>query len=529
MAERQSSIINPKTGKPFVVPDKTVLSSEIAGAATTGARSPISGYPANGLTPVRLANILRDADQGDPVRYLELAELTEERDPHYAAVLGVRKRSVSQLDITVEAASDDARHEAQAKAVRDWLQRDELTAELFEILDAVGKGYSYTEIIWDTSSKQYRPERLEYRDPRHFRFDRIDGVTPLMIDDSGAEVPLPPFKFISATMKAKAGLPIRSGLTRIASWSYMFKAFTNRDWQIFIQTFGQPIRVGKYPRGATEAEKDTLFNAVANIAADCAAIMPETMAIDFVSMDAVTATGQLYKDRVNGIDQQLSKAVLGQTATTDAISGGHAVGQEHREVQEDIERADAKALAAILNRDLIRPWMALEFQEAEHFPRVKIGRPEAEDTKALVDAVASLVPLGLRVKQSEMRERLNLSDPDPDDEILVAKAAPVAADPAVPVSADAADPARPAAAAELQSAQPIPDPDDIVETAATGALDEIARQIEEAVAGATSLEDLRERLKALKTEIDVTDFQRLVGLAMATSHLSGRAEVSKDA
>jgi phage gp29-like protein len=58
--------------------------------------------------------------------------------------------------------------------VRDWLKRDELTDEIFDILDCLGKGYSFTEIIWDTSTGQWMPLRLEWRDPRWFRFDRND-------------------------------------------------------------------------------------------------------------------------------------------------------------------------------------------------------------------------------------------------------------------------------------------------------------------------------------------------------------------
>lgn len=60
-----------------------------------GVRSPLSGYPGDGLNPVRLANILRAADQGDPVDYLELAETIEERDPHFLGVIGTRKRAVN--------------------------------------------------------------------------------------------------------------------------------------------------------------------------------------------------------------------------------------------------------------------------------------------------------------------------------------------------------------------------------------------------------------------------------------------------
>lgn len=402
-------------GRPI---EKRVLTEEIAGASVGGVRSPITGYPANGMHPERLAAILKEADQGHPLRYLELAEAIEERDLHYAGVLGTRKRAVSQLEITVEAASEDAKDVEIADMVRDWLMRDELQADLFDILDATGKGVSYTEIIWDTSAGQWEPKRLEWRDPRWFRPDPANLTTPMMIGDGGALSPLQPGKFIHAVMRAKSGLPLRSGIARIAAWAWMFKAYSNRDWAIFTQTFGQPIRLGKYPSGASEKEKSTLFRAVAEIAGDCAAIIPEGMNIEFVSTGSVSASADLYEKRVNWLDQQISKGVLGQTATTDAIAGGHAVGQEHRQVQEDIERADAKALSAILNRDLIRPWVMLEYGPDVAVPRLRIGRPDQKDVKQTVEAVARLVPLGLKVSQAEMRDLIGLADVANDEEIL---------------------------------------------------------------------------------------------------------------
>ncbi|RJG46451.1 DUF935 domain-containing protein [Mesorhizobium sp. DCY119] len=402
-------------GRPI---ERKVLTQEIAAATVTGVRSPISGYPGDGLNPARLATILREADAGDPLRYLELAETIEERDLHYLGVIGTRKRSVAQIEVSVEAASDDSADVDKADMVREWLLRDELADELFDILDAVGKGYSFTEIIWDTSEGQWQPGRLEWRDPRWFRPARRDLTTPLMLGEHGEELELPGGKFVSAVLKAKSGLPIRSGIARAATWAWMFKAFSNRDWAIFTQTYGQPIRVGKYGPGATEADRDTLYRAVANIAGDCAAIMPEGMNIEFIESKSVGASSDLYEKRVDWLDRQVSKAVLGQTTTTDAISGGHAVSQEHRQVQADIERADARALSAILNRDLIRIWIDLEYGPQERYPRLRIARPDEEDLAQLSTSLSQLVPLGLRVQASEIRDKFGLSDPEDGAEVL---------------------------------------------------------------------------------------------------------------
>lgn len=398
------------------------MREEIAIPTTTGLRNPMSGYPADGLNPLRLAAILRGADMGDATRQFELAETIEERDLHYLGVLGTRRRSVSQLDITVEAASDSTDDVARADQVRTWLKRDELSDEMFDILDCIGKGVSFTEIIWDSSAGQWEPVRLEWRDPRWFGVDRIDLARPMMKGIAGGLEPLPAFKFIYGQIKAKSGLPLRSGLSRIAAWAYMFKKFTERDWAIFTQTYGQPLRLGKWGSRASEADKETLFNAVARIAGDCAAIIPESMSIEFIQTGSVGASSDLYENRADWLDRQVSKAVLGQTATTDAEVGGLGSGKEHRQVQEDIERADAKAIAAVLNRELIRPWMQLNYGPLKGYPRLVIGRPEAVDVERLTKAVGVMVDRGLRVKAKEMREKLGLSEPGPDDELMTPSA-----------------------------------------------------------------------------------------------------------
>lgn len=402
-------------GRPI---ERKQLTQEITAPTITGVRSPITGYPGDGLNPVRLATILREADAGDPLRYLELAETIEERDLHYAGVLGTRRRSVGQIEISVEAASDAASDVEMADMVRDWLTRDELADELFDVLDAIGKGYSFTEIVWDTSEGQWRPSRLEWRDPRWFRPARHDLTTPLMLGEHGEELPLPGGKFVTAVMRAKSGLPVRSGLARIVSWAWMFKAFTQRDWAIFTQTFGQPVRIGKYGPGATEADRDTLYRAVANIAGDCAAIIPDGMLIEFVEAANLGTGHTNYMERSDWLDRQVSKAVLGQTTTTDAVSGGHAVSQEHRQVQEDIERADARALAAVLNRDLVRVWIDLEYGPQQRYPRLRIARPDEEDLSQLSSSLAKLVPLGLRVQASEIRDKFGLAEPEAGAELL---------------------------------------------------------------------------------------------------------------
>lgn len=524
------------------------LKAEVSAPTIGGVRSPISGYPADGLNPLRLASILRQADAGDPVRYLELAEIIEERDPHYLGVLGTRKRSVSQIEITVEAGGEDKHDLEMADMLREWLKRDELSDELFDILDSIGKGYSFTEIIWDTSEGQWYPARLEWRDPRWFRFQRHDLATPMMLDEHGQETELPAFKFIYARMRAKSGIALRSGLARVAAWGWMFKAYTQRDWAIFTQTYGQPLRVGKYGAGASAEDRATLFRAVSNIAGDCAAIIPESMIIDFVESKNVGSTTDHYESRSDWLDKQISKAVLGQTATTDAVTGGLGSGKEHREVQQDIEAADCKALQSILNRDLARPYVQLEYGPQKRYPRFVIKRVEPEDLKAFSDAVGPMIDRGLRVGTAEVLGKFGLKDPGQADEILMPSTKSAANMTKPPIEGDENPPERGVkhplkgrvdkngmVARQAEENAPEGDPaplshlvDRLAADAAPGMAD-ILEQVEVMMDAASSFQELREMLLTGLPDIDTATLTDVVAQALTAAHLGGRVALKEEA
>lgn len=438
--------------------DTDRLREEQATATMAGVRNIYSAmHPSIGLTPERLAQILREAELGDPFLYLELAEEMEEKDLHYLAVLCSRKEAIAQLDIAVTPASADKDDLRAADMVRAIVTGGALAIEsaVFDILDAIGKGFSATEIIWETSNREWTPRRLRWRDPRWFLFDWISGEEmlvrtlrsegpPIPVDggarpQSGSHFkgaglsaafrgavgiqpltePLLPYKFITHFAKAKAGLPIRGGLARAAGWSYLFKNYVLKDWVTFAEVFGQPLRVGKYGAGATEQDKETLLQAVANIGTDAAAIVPESMMIEFTEARQ-TGSAELYQSFCEYLDAQVSKAVLGQTLTTEIPrgAGSRAAAEVHDTVRQDILSSDARRLSATLNRDLVKPIVDLNMGPRERYPKLALGIPEQPDLKQFADIVALLADRGLRIGQKTILDKLGLPEPAAGEAIL---------------------------------------------------------------------------------------------------------------
>ncbi len=412
-----------------------IMAREVSAPTMAGIRSIYSSHPAQGLDPLRLTQILRSAENGDATAYLELAEEMEEKDLHYLGILSTRKRQVSQLPITVEAVSDDPEDEADAKLVRDWTERPTLQLELFDILDAIGKGYSATEIIWDTADTPWVPGQLKWRFPQFFEYDRVTGEQLLLKGGedavAGQPEPLRPYKYVVHQAQAKSGLPIRGGLARIAAWGYLFKNFTIKDWMTFLEVYGLPLRVGKYQNGTSEDDIRKLAQAVAQIGSDAGAVIPASMMMEFVQGNGGTANPEMFRNMCQYLDDALSKAVLGQTSSADAKSGGLGSGQAdlHSEVRKDIESADAAQLSATLMRDLVVPIVMFNRGKRKRYPRLLVGRPDPIDVKQALEAIGLALDFGIPVGMSYFRKVSGIPEPKPGEELLAKATAQAAQEP----------------------------------------------------------------------------------------------------
>ena len=145
----------------------------------------------------------------------------------------------------------------------------------------------------------------------------------------------------------------------------------------FLEIYGLPVRLGKYPAGASDKEKTTLLNALVGIGHNAAGIIPETMMLEL--LDAASGSGDTVMAMTDWCERTQSKIILGGTLTTqaDGKTSTNALGQIHNEVRHDLLASDAKQLAATLTRQLIAPLLYLNKGITES--SIKVSRNDIED------------------------------------------------------------------------------------------------------------------------------------------------------
>jgi phage gp29-like protein len=144
--------------------------------------------------------------------------------------------------------------------VRDFVGGDafDLETALYDILDAVGKGFSATEIIWDTAGRDWIPRRLMWRDPRWFMFDWISGEELLVrtLRDEGPAVPADATAVAPASPAEQA--PRASGAHYRGSRWY---SGTGGDARIGIQPLTAPLKPFKFIVHVAKAKAGLLASA----------------------------------------------------------------------------------------------------------------------------------------------------------------------------------------------------------------------------------------------------------------------------
>lgn len=523
-----SRILGPD-GQPIAMPDL----QEPQTAKLAHLQRELQTHPTRGLTPSRLAKILDAAEAGDLVAQFELFEDMEEKDGHIAAEMGKRRRAcVLDWNVVPSEGADAAEKKAAAQVGELLMEIPDFEDMVFDLTDAIGKGYACLEIEWHRVEGWWVPKTITHRPQSWFTLHRgyrqelrlrsnsvVDGV----VGD-----PLTPFGWITHVHKAKSGYLERAALFRQLVWTYLFKNYSVGDLAEFLEIYGIPVRIGKYPASASEKEKATLLRAIAAIGHNAAGIIPDGMLIEF--KDAATGDPKAFELMMTWCERNQSKVILGGTLTSgaDGKSSTNALGNVHNEVRKDLRDGDVRQANTTLTRDLVYAMAALNGLAPgglRRSPQFRLNAQEREDLASFSQALPPLVNMGVRPPIAWVHERLGIPVAQGNEPVLMPSAPPA---PRATAAATAALPAVTPAASPGE----LPPPHQMqpqLAAALAPAVGTWIDQVRELVQRAQSLAEIRDGLDALLPGMTLDQYAAAMAVALRAAEMAGRYEVLQEA
>ncbi|UJB63614.1 DUF935 domain-containing protein [Acidovorax sp. YS12] len=528
-----SRILGPD-GQPIKMPDL----QEPQTARLAHLQRELQTHPTRGLTPSRLAKILDAAETGELTAQFELFEDMEEKDGHIAAEMGKRRRAcVLEWDVVPPEGADAAEKKLAAQLGELLMEIPDFEDMVFDLTDAIGKGYACLEIEWHQVEGYWVPKTITHRPQSWFTLHRgyrqelrlrsnntVDGV---MGD------PLRPFNWITHIHKAKSGYLERAALFRQLVWTYLFKNYSVGDLAEFLEIYGIPVRLGKYPANASEKEKATLLRALASIGHNAAGIIPDGMLLEF--KDAASGDPKAFELMISWCERNQSKVILGGTLTSgaDGKASTNALGNVHNEVRKDLRDGDIRQANTTLTRDLVFAVASvngLALGGLRRLPQFRLKTQEREDLTAFSQGLPPLVNMGLRPPLWWVNERLGVPTAKDGEPVLM----PVQHVPVIPPMAAATAWHQGFAAATAQPSQAAAVPPQAamapqLASAARAPAAAWVEQIRALVGRAASLEDIRDGLAALSPDMTLDQYAAAMAEALSAAQLAGRYEVLQEA
>ena len=270
-------------------------------------------------------------------------------EPHVWACVQSRKSGVLSLEWEINREKDKNQ---QAQVIEDIFKAIDIYALMSEILNATLFGFQPLEIIWQKQGNLIVPAEIKAKPQEWFCFDDDNKLKFRTKENYYGEY-LPGKKFLCPQSNPSYQNPYGERTLSRVFWPVAFKKGGMKFWVAFTEKYGMPFLIGKYPRGATAENKENLADMLEKMVQDAIAIVPDDSRVEIVEA-AKSSSADIYEKIIDKMNAEISKAILGQTLTTEIGStGSYAASNTHMSVRKDIIDSDKKLVEKTLNQ-LIR-------------------------------------------------------------------------------------------------------------------------------------------------------------------------------
>lgn len=267
-------------------------------------------------------------------------------DSHVFACVQSRKAGVLSLEWEINRGLDK---DETAEKVIDTIKKLDIYKLINDILDATLFGFQPIEIIWGRVDNLILPIELKAKPSEWFCFDDENQLKFRTKEHYfGEELPLK--KFLCPQSNPSYENPYGERTLSRVFWPVTFKKGGLKFWVIFTEKYGIPHLIGKHPRGASEEETDRLAGLLEQMVQDAIAVIPDDSSVEIQEANK-SSSAEIFEKLMDKMNAEISKAVLGQTLTTEVGStGSYAASNTHFAVRQDIIDSDKKIVEKTINQ-----------------------------------------------------------------------------------------------------------------------------------------------------------------------------------
>lgn len=275
-------------------------------------------------------------------------------DPHVWACVQSRKSGILSLEWEIDRGKAKSK---QAEIIESLFSDIDLHNLICEILDATLYGFQPIEINWKRQGSLFLPFEIKAKPPEWFVFDDDNRLKMRTKDNYNGEI-LEEHKFLCPQYNPTYINPYGERTLARVFWSVTFKRGGMHFWAAFTEKYGTPFLLGKHPRATYDGDSDDLMHMLENMIQDAVAVIPHDSEVQIIEANKATSA-EIYDRLIDKMNAEISKAVLGQTLTTEIGSkGSYAASNTHMDVRHDIIESDKRLVEKTLNQ-LIH-WIYLE-------------------------------------------------------------------------------------------------------------------------------------------------------------------------
>ncbi len=333
-------------------------------------------------------------------------------DSQVRACVNSRKSGILSLLWEIDKGKSKSK---QAKLIYDLYNDLDIHAFNQAILNAPMFGFQPIEVIWGKVGNYILPVELIPKNQEWFLYDKDSKLRLSTINNCISGEVLPDKKFLTPTYNDINNHYYNPYGDRVLSscfWPVTFKKSGFKWWVTFAEKYGMPYIVGKLPRSTMDSDRENMKDQLEAMVMDAVAVISDDAELNFIEPGNRNTSSDLYENLINTCDSSISKAILGQTLTTDITSkgtGSYALGKVHAEVRKDIVYSDKKIVERTHNR-LIRWIWEINFNSGE-IPEFSMFEEE-DVNKALAERDEILVKQGVKFSKSYYIENYGLNDRD---------------------------------------------------------------------------------------------------------------------